>query len=119
MGIKVINGKVWDGKRMFEPGDTIDNLSEDDENSLVEAGKAEYADGLYIDEEEVVNKDDEEKVNIPPVNDESGETPPARDATSELKNKSSNNPDDIKIEFNADEYVESGNKTETPKKNRK
>lgn len=41
--IKVTNGnKLWDGTKMYIPGDVIATLSEDEEDSLVEAGKAEY-----------------------------------------------------------------------------
>jgi hypothetical protein len=40
--IKVISGKMWDGKNMYVHGDIITTLSEDEEDYLVEAGKAEY-----------------------------------------------------------------------------
>ncbi len=54
--IKVTNGnKFWDGKRMYVSGDLVDNLSSDEEDKLVEVGKAEY----YEDEE----SEDEESEN--------------------------------------------------------
>ena len=137
MSIRVISGKVWDGKNMFAPGDLIKHLSEDDEDALVEAEKAEYVfddkaeDDVGFDEED---DEDDEKLpksdvinsgeGTPPENEvppevdtenlEEGKNPPDETQESEIINDAS-----LNIEFNADEYVQAGNAPETHKKNRK
>jgi len=42
MGVKVINGRVFDGKKTYEVGDVINKLTAEDETALVEAGTCEY-----------------------------------------------------------------------------
>lgn len=41
MAVKIINGKVWDGKRHFFPGETMVGLSEEDESYLISCRVAE------------------------------------------------------------------------------
>lgn len=93
--------------KTYEPGETIEGLTEEDEASLVSLGYAEYVENLgndseYKDDSQTSEEDDDREVS---------------EADQHTDGDSSDNPEEINITLDIEDYVESANTK--PSKNKK